>query len=648
MKRWRSIRTAAGSIALLLCLGGCASVQSLFSADEGARVAATAPATPLVPVYRLEIDAPGDIKDLLSRYLDLSRYQDAPAGDEVTRAEIDRLMAAAPAQVRSLLETEGYFSPEVKVSRVGTTTADTAGPSASAAGDAGARVKSRELPRLRLEVEPGRRVRIGSVEFKATGPLQQAASEGDLDAQVLVAQVRNEWRLPPDFRFRQSAWNDAKNGALAKLRADGYPAASWLATSAQVDEASQRVALEVTAASGDLYRLGPLQIKGLKLFGESTVRNLSTLRPGQPYRESELLDFQERLQRAGLFEGASVVLDTSPQTSQAAPVTVRVRELNRQQATFGVGVSANTGPRMTAEHVHRQPFGWEWVAKNKLELGAKLQSWTGELTSYPLDGLYRQLLAANIERLDTVDEVRTSSSMRVGVTQDTPRYERLAFAEITHSRLETPSDLGTLTSDNSAVTGNYHWTLRDLDSTLLPTEGHTLSAQAGVGYALSRRDDTGTDRNGPFARLYGRYTLYQPLGASWYATARVEAGQILAKDTVGVPDTLLFRAGGDDSVRGYAYRSLGPSVDGALLSGRVMLTGSAEIARPISARHPAFWWAAFIDAGNAADHWQDLHPVIGYGVGLCWRSPVGPLRLDLAYGDDARAWRTHLSVGIAF
>jgi translocation and assembly module TamA len=111
---------------------------------------------------------------------------------------------------------------------------------------------------------------------------------------------------------------------------------------------------------------------------------------------------------------------------------------------------------------------------------------------------------------------------------------------------------------------------------------------------------------------------------------------------------LLFRAGGDESVRGYAYRTLGPTRDGVLASGRVLFTGSAEIARPFTPRLPSLWWAAFVDAGNAADTWQELDPVLGYGVGLRYRSPVGPLRLDLAYGQEIRKARLHLSVGIAF
>ena len=83
-------------------------------------------------------------------------------------------------------------------------------------------------------------------------------------------------------------------------------------------------------------------------------------------------------------------------------------------------------------------------------------------------------------------------------------------------------------------------------------------------------------------------------------------------------------------------------------SARSLVTTSLEVARPISPKYPAYWWAVFVDAGNATDSLRDLRPAVGYGVGLRWRSPVGPLRIDVAYGQQTRQVRTHLSVGIAF
>jgi translocation and assembly module TamA len=88
--------------------------------------------------------------------------------------------------------------------------------------------------------------------------------------------------------------------------------------------------------------------------------------------------------------------------------------------------------------------------------------------------------------------------------------------------------------------------------------------------------------------------------------------------------------------------------DGTLTGGKYLMTASAEIARPITAALPSVWWAAFIDGGRAADELRDLKPALGYGLGVRWRSPVGPLKLDWAWGREVGHARLHLSVGITF
>jgi translocation and assembly module TamA len=159
----------------------------------------------------------------------------------------------------------------------------------------------------------------------------------------------------------------------------------------------------------------------------------------------------------------------------------------------------------------------------------------------------------------------------------------------------------------------------------------------------------GTDSaSGWFGRAYGRLTGYWPLPGGWYSQARLELGQVFRPEGVAVPDSQQFRAGGEDSVRGYAYRSLGPVVDGAVDSGDALATVSVELARPIARRMPSLWGAAFVDAGRAADRFSGFDPAVGVGVGLRWRSPVGPLKIDLARGLELRSWRVHFSVGVTF
>ena len=612
---WRALVLAAAAV-LAIGLGGCASITKWL--PESVPGSTKAASTPTSAAYRLDVNAPPELRALLTTYLDMSRFQSAPETDSITASELDRLIAAAPAQAKSLLETEGYFSAEVKVDKV---------------LDAGS------LPLVKVQVVPGPRATVSSVKFGFDGPLQKAATASDLDALSLTEKARGLWALSAGQAFRQNSWTAAKSASIALLRAEGYPAATWRSTNARIDAVNQKADLEVMADSGPLFRLGELRIEGLQRFDTESVQRLSTFTAGEPYSEKRLLDFQERLQKSGLFEGSSVELDANPDSAAAAPVIVRVRELNLQQATIGAGFSANTGPRATLEHIHRRAFGTRWIAKNKFALGPDIQSWSGEFTSHPLEGRYRNLLSGSAERLRSTEELRTSWSARVGRTQDTPRIERLYFAEIQTSKLNNASG----STQSSALSANYHWIWRDVDNVLLPTRGLTANLQAALGRSFSNQSPEGF-----FGRAYARVTWYQPLGNDWYATLRGEAGHVQAAAGVVLPDTLLFRAGGDESVRGYAYRSLGPKVNNVLFSGKMLLTGSAEIARPISTKYPAFWWAAFVDAGDAANRWSDIGLAAGYGVGLRWRSPVGPLRLDVAYGERVRAARLHLSVGIAF
>lgn len=613
---------AARAVALLclaIALAGCSLLPSRSDPEPAPSPAANAASGAARAAYRLEIDAPSNLRELLTAYLDLSRFRSAPQTESITSAELDRLIVAVPAQARGLLETEGYFQAQISATKQ------------PGSGD--------DLPVVQIAVTPGPRTLVAEVNIDARGPLAEMSAAGDHFARERLHSFRTQWPLPAGQPFRQAAWNSAKNVSLARLRAGGYAAASWASTAAHVDVPTQQARLQLTADSGPLYRLGPVRIEGLQRYGEASVRRLATFAPGTPYSEKLLLDYQERLQKLGLFASSSVEIEADPSTADAAPVLIRVREQPLQEATFGAGYSANTGPRVSVEHLHRNVFGTDWISHNKIETGPRRTLWEGELTSHPLEDLYRNLVAGTAERLRSGEEVRTSWNVRVGRTQDTPRIERLYFTELVHARVASVAGY----RDDDAVSLNYHWILRALDNVLLPTDGFSLSLQSAGGYARSS-----TAHNGPFVRAYARATGYQPLPGGWYGTLRFEAGQVFAKLDVGVPDTLLFRAGGDESVRGYAYRTLGPLVNGVATSGRVLFTGSAEVARPILSNRPEFWWAAFVDAGNAAARWTELDPQWGYGLGLRWRSPVGPLRVDLAYGQQVQRLRLHVSVGIAF
>jgi translocation and assembly module TamA len=477
---------------------------------------------------------------------------------------------------------------------------------------------------------------------------------GDPSAKVLIEKLTLQWGNESGAPFRESTWRATKNNTLAMLRAQGYLSASWVSTQAVVDASAHTAALEGVIQSGPLFHFGAMQVIGLSRYSDQAIQNLSDLNVGTPYTEKRLLDYQENLIKLGLFESATVEIDQNPELAAASPVKVKVQEQALQQATVGFGVSDTSGIRTTLEYRHRRPFGLNWQSSQKIELGSALgvfgkrfnadsnrllTSWETELISDPRTSQYRRLLSAGVSRLVNDGEITSTTRMRAGITLDTERIDRLIFAEWLGSSRKNAS----VSQRANAWSANYHWVWRDIDSVLLPTKGLTSSIQVGLGYSHS---DFG--RSGAFLRTYSRNTLYWPVAKKWYSQWRLELGQVFAAHEVGIPDALLFRAGGQDSVRGYGYRSLGVTNNGNIESGRTLFAARAELAHPFLDKQPNLWWAAFVDAGNASNQIRRISPALGYGLGVRLRSPVGPLNLDLAYGKRVHKARIHLSVGVTF
>ena len=159
----------------------------------------------------------------------------------------------------------------------------------------------------------------------------------------------------------------------------------------------------------------------------------------------------------------------------------------------------------------------------------------------------------------------------------------------------------------------------------------------------------GTDRT-PFQRTLVRWLGLRPLTRG-RLQLRAEGGAVLARPSAHLPATQLFRTGGDTTVRGYGLREIGiPLANGVIGPGRYLAVGSVEWQRPLlrDGRPSEFENTVFVDAGAVADKFQHLRPSVGIGTGLRWKSPIGPLQLDLAYGVKVRKVRLHVSVGFVF
>ncbi len=568
--------------------------------------------------YRLEVSGPRRLRELLLRHLDLARFREQ--GD-ISPAEIGRLLMATPAQARALLETEGFFDARIEVQRI--------------------EPVGGEPPLLRVDIVAGAQARVGRLQIEIQGALAEAIEQGDAAQRRRWERLQARWGLPVGAPFSQAAWDRAKTGLLSGLSERSFASASFAGSGAEVDAAQGTVRIFLVVDSGPAYRIGAVRVEGLERTPPQAALNVMPFRLGAPYSEQLLLDYQETLQKTGLYEGTAVELDLDPARAAEAAVIVRLREQHLQSATVSAGFSSNTGPRVGLEHTHRRLFGRDLVGSTRLKLGRDDRSLSYDLLSYPLEDNQRKLLGVQADYLNAGGAITLTQRLRAGRSRSSQRLDTFYYLELNQTALETANARTT----DRAVLGNYEWVRREVDSIVFPTRGLILSAQGGGGYA---RDADG--RSGPFGRVYLEAVWYQPLGAGWFGQFRGEVGEVFRRGEQGVPDSLLFRAGGDTSVRGYGYRTLGPERDGSVVGGLVMATGTVELMRRLSSEERWRDWfgAVFVDAGHAASGWRDFHPVYGYGAGVRWRSPIGPVRGDLAYGEALRSLRLHVSVGVTF
>ena len=106
------------------------------------------------------------------------------------------------------------------------------------------------------------------------------------------------------------------------------------------------------------------------------------------------------------------------------------------------------------------------------------------------------------------------------------------------------------------------------------------------------------------------------------------------------PDPKARRRSGGQSVRTL----------GSVVAGRYLGVASVEWQRPFVYNGRLTDWEStvFVDAGAVADKVRDLEAKVGVGVGARWRSPIGPIQMDVAYGIDVKEFRLHLRLGFTF
>ncbi len=628
---------AAGSV-ILIC--PIAEARAQEGAQERTQDAvADSPATEAAPAplqYEVKVNAPGDLDELLEKNLDLERFRGNPRMD---REQLQRLVRDTPEQAKNLIATAGYYTPVVTV-RIDTTGAK---------------------PVVIVDVDPGEPVTIDKVELELRGfdPTPPLAASEPFDTEAL----KRSWSLKSGSVFRQADWESAKRALLREVVQTRYPRAQLVDTQAVVDPETHKVSLLVVLDSGPELRFGELRIEGLKRYDASIIRNLDKIRPGDYYSESALQSFQARLQDTGYFASVEVSADMSSilgeqieagQESQQAeaegasagakpvnrgpapllPLVVRVTENKQQNVSAGLGFSTNTGNRAQLNYDNLNVWGTRF--KSAITMETKKQAAHANFYFPTTERGYNDSAGASFERSDISNEITAVTTISAKRNWGGTNLERSLTFEFLS---EDKTVVGLEQTRSKSLPLTYAITKRSLDSLLFPTRGYVINAQVGGALLPVLTDER-------FVRVAGKAVYYRPLGEKGELIVRGEMGALGSKEKRGVPAVYLFRAGGDQSVRGYGYQELGVKEGDATIGGRYMLTGSAEYQYWFK---PKWAIAAFYDAGNAADTVKAaMTPKSGYGLGGRYKSPVGPINVDVAYGHAVQKYRLHFSLGFTF
>jgi translocation and assembly module TamA len=543
---------------------------------------------PAAQAVELVLDAPREINELLSPYL----------SDEAGAPQLQKL-------AREILATEGYFSPVIEFAE-----------------------KNDEL---RLKIEPGPRTMITRANVAVDGPIEPKIREN------LIA----GWDLPVGQPFRQEDWSSAKQQVLSQLLANNHAGARLVDSQADIDPATASASLNAHYDAGPRYRFGELRIEGLKRYTPDLVQRYNrSISPGDAYSEDKLHALQSTLQATPYFSSVSVQLDREavPADQQEvidAPVVVRVRERPAHRIAFGAGVSSNTGARVEFKYHTPDLFNRAWEFDSGLRLEQKKQTIYSDVFFPPDEKNRRNSLGIMAEGTD-IQGLKT---------------ERIAFGAQTvqqrgsiEQRLslqwqdETRQPSGASETKSRALVPNIMWTWRKVDNLLDPHHGSVVQLQIGGGSKAVLSDSD-------FVRFYGRILQYVPLGKRDTLILRGEIGYTLADSSQGIPQDYLFRTGGTGSVRGYAYQSLGVKEGTAIVGGRYMGVVSSEITHWLD---DDWGIAGFVDAGDAVDSLNNTKLAVGYGLGVRWRSPAGPLGVDIAYGQRTSGLELHFALSIPF
>ena len=541
-----------------------------------------------------------EIRDNILAYM---RLDDEPCDAPGWR--IRRLFADADEHIREALEVVGYYSVDIDKKLEFTET----------------------CWQGRFTLTLGQPVVLRNVSINID-------TSGAVNSQM--EQLVADCAIQPGDVLKHASYEACKRLITRAARNRGY-------FSSRFDEQRIDVFPEQYAADVTLHFVtGPRYVFGMITFDQDVldsdlIHRFVRIEPGEPYDAERVRRLQRYLVTSAYFDQVLLTRDPRGEPHNDVPIHIELTPGKQYQYNAGIGFATDVGPRLRFGVLNRRRNKHGHQTEFELNL-SKVISDVGVTYRIPLDRPKDWFTADAGFKYEDNDSF-LSKLFTTGVQRIQERDNDWIRTLFLNLRLEDYATSEIDEDRSRLLTPGVSYAFVEEDYPPRPLEGHrsTVLLQGAIDGLVS---DTS------FAQVYGNTKWVFGLWPGGRLLTRAEAGFTLIDSVSSLPASVRFFAGGDNSVRGYAYKSLGPTDPfGNVVGGENLLVGSVEIDQGIGEDWAA---AVFVDSGNAYDEFNDFETATGVGVGIRWFSPLGPIRVDVAFPlreDAPDEYRLHITLG---
>ncbi|MGJ8668003.1 MAG: autotransporter assembly complex protein TamA [Oceanococcus sp.] len=519
---------------------------------------------------------------------------------DARREAVYRRYRSANQEIRQALQALGFYSPRIQKS--------------INVEDDGDWV-------VNFDIDPGPRTTIQSQTILYTGPgaelLEKTKPPIDLSGQPL----------------HHDQYRKLKDQLLGDSFALGFLQSELTQAQLLIEPKQSRADINLTLDSGKRFFFGDIVIRQ-DILADEFIRRYVDIVEGQPFDADALLNLQLRLSDLDYFQSLEVRTEQRDQ-DQRVDVDIETTPKKPQRYQFGLGYGTDTGPRVSVATEFRHLNQQGHRVRSDLRVAETQQNWSAQYlipTGRQIGSNIALSVAFNAEafgdaRSDNwVWQLGRSFVDKSRLWQGYLRYELESFRIGDETREQTELLMPGLSLN-----------LRHADDDLNPRKGYRIFADVHAAHQNLVSSDSFTQ-----VLLQTRWIL--PLPWRSRVLMRAQSGTNFVGKVSEMPLSQRFFAGGDQTVRGYGYQTLGPTdQDGDVIGGKYLNVLSLELDSII---YDDYGLAVFYDYGGAGDQaWKNLYA--GAGLGFRWRTGIGMVRADFAWPIDKPddGMRVHIGIG---